>query len=75
MATREDDERKLLRVIHSILCCAKDKSEGLRNYVYLGIAEPRIVPLLNNRYSDEAVLESIFENDVMSIILEVKGES
>ena len=33
------------------------------------------MPLVNNRLSDEAVLESIFENDVMSIILEVKGES
>ena len=47
------------------------ESQGRRQF--MAVAEPAVVPNVDDHPSDEAVLESILENENMRILLEVKG--
>lgn len=74
---RQDDVRVLSPVINTILWCAAGAAttafEG--NRMYYVTQEPAVVPNRDDRLSDDAVWESITENDVMRIIVEVKGSN
>ena len=73
---RYHDERQLKPVIHEMLMCAADTAQRtLHERKFIVLVEPTIDPTVDNRLADEVIVKVISENDLMRILLVVKGSN
>lgn len=72
---RENDERSIQPLIHSILQCSAVSAEECTNgqRVFFVLSEPSVFQKSDKRVSDEAVFEAVRHVSKMNIIVEVKG--
>ena len=72
---RHDNERQVQPIIHAMLHCAVDAAvrSSVPGTDYIVVSEPAVVKDLEGRVSDEAVLQTIAQNGLIRILLEVKG--